>query len=163
MQVKAQEVCECQDINLNKNALVFLSSDYINWILTATYLRRLYFQQIFYFLSSTCVFEIQCSQKRVVKKSLFSLKMFWISTMRWRSTRIKISHRDIMNIYRRRIRSKNSLKSFILTWSLAFLSISISTSESFSRWSISTFNKSTKFASINFVKTCISSTVSILS
>ena len=46
MQVKAQEVCECQDISFNKNALILFSSDYINWILTATHLRKLYFQQI---------------------------------------------------------------------------------------------------------------------
>ena len=30
-EVKAQKVCECQDVNLNKNALVLLSSNYINW------------------------------------------------------------------------------------------------------------------------------------
>ena len=34
-EVKAQKVCECQDTNSNKNALVFLSSNYINWTLTA--------------------------------------------------------------------------------------------------------------------------------
>ena len=36
MQMKAQKVCEYQDTNFNKNALVFFSSDYINWILIAT-------------------------------------------------------------------------------------------------------------------------------
>ena len=32
MQIKTQKMCECQNINFNKNALVFFSSNYINWI-----------------------------------------------------------------------------------------------------------------------------------
>ena len=30
-EVKTQKVCECQDANFNKNALILLSSNYINW------------------------------------------------------------------------------------------------------------------------------------
>ena len=29
MQIKTQKMCECQNINFNKNALIFLSSNYI--------------------------------------------------------------------------------------------------------------------------------------
>ena len=41
MQMKAQEVCECQSTNFNKNALIFLSSNYINWILIATFAQHI--------------------------------------------------------------------------------------------------------------------------
>ena len=47
MQMRTQKVCECQNTSLNKNALVLLSSNYINWILIATHLRKLYFQHFF--------------------------------------------------------------------------------------------------------------------
>ena len=58
--MKTQKVCECQDTNFNKNALVLFSSNYINWILTATHLRKLYFQQtnkiLMHNIVKSCVF-----------------------------------------------------------------------------------------------------------
>ena len=40
-EVKAQKVCECQNTNFNKNALIFFSSNYINWILIATFAQHI--------------------------------------------------------------------------------------------------------------------------
>ena len=41
MQTKTQKMCECQNTNFNKNALVFFSSNYINWILIATFAKHI--------------------------------------------------------------------------------------------------------------------------
>ena len=115
----------------------------------------------FFFYYQFTFSEFFAHRKKIVKKSLFSRRIFWILTMRWISTKISISHRDIMNVYLKQIFCKNSLILSILIWVLFVLTINISTNELFSRWLISTFKKSTKSASINFVKTCISNTISI--
>ena len=41
-EMKTQKVCKCQNINFNKNALIFFSSNYINWILIATFAKHNY-------------------------------------------------------------------------------------------------------------------------
>ena len=41
MQMKAQKMCECQDISFNKDALIFFSSSYINWILIAIFAQHI--------------------------------------------------------------------------------------------------------------------------
>ena len=41
MQIRTQEMCECQDTNFNKNALILFSSNYINWILIATFAQHI--------------------------------------------------------------------------------------------------------------------------
>ena len=35
--MKTQKIYECQNINFNKNVLIFFSSNYINWILIAIF------------------------------------------------------------------------------------------------------------------------------
>ena len=39
--MKTQKMCECQNVNFNKNVLVFFSSNYINWILIATFAKHI--------------------------------------------------------------------------------------------------------------------------
>ena len=39
--MKTQKVCECQNTNFNKNALILFSSNYINWILIATFAQHI--------------------------------------------------------------------------------------------------------------------------
>ena len=40
-EMKTQKMCECQNTNFNKNALIFFSSNYINWILIATFAKHI--------------------------------------------------------------------------------------------------------------------------
>ena len=58
MQMGAQEVCECQGTSLNKDALVFFSSGYINW----TWLQH---------ICGGCIFNIS-SQQPLVSPALYS-------------------------------------------------------------------------------------------
>ena len=73
-EVKTQKVCECQDANFNKNALVFLSSNYINWFFDYLFAKIVFFN---IFLQHSLVSSAQYSNEFNLK---FSCKLFqrWI-------------------------------------------------------------------------------------
>ena len=75
-EVKTQKVCECQDVNFNKNALVFLSSNYINWLFDYFSAKIVFFNT---FSQHSSVSSAQYSNELNLKFSckLFQRDEFW--------------------------------------------------------------------------------------
>ena len=72
MQMKTQKMCEYQNINFNKNALVFLSSNYINWILIATFAQHICENCILTFFHNNRLCYLFC----ILSSLKFSCKFF---------------------------------------------------------------------------------------
>ena len=73
-EMKTQKVCECQSANLNKNALVFLSSNYINWFFDYLFAKIVFLNT---FSQHSSVFFAQYSNELSLKLSC-KLSQRWV-------------------------------------------------------------------------------------
>ena len=74
--MKTQKVCECQDVSFNKDALILLSSDYINWFLDYLSAKTVFFNT---FSQHSSVSSAQYSNEFSLKLpcKLFQRCRFW--------------------------------------------------------------------------------------
>ena len=87
-------MCECQNISFNKNALVLFSSNYINWILIATFAQHICENCIstFFYNNRLCLLLcILTSSIRNFRANFFNDVIF--STMRVLKSSCKFSQR----------------------------------------------------------------------
>ena len=94
--VKTQKVCECQDTNFNKNALIFFSSNYINWILIATFAQHICENCISTFFHNNRLCHLLC----ILTSSIWNFRANFLNDEFWNFLKINFFNDAIFSTMR---------------------------------------------------------------